>query len=353
MSGRPAGDPVQNLTQGGAKKSPGVARSGGRVERLIAAIRVLELERKIRKSELLALAGVGSQSSFKRLKEELKHAGLPLTYSAADGYYHVPPEASFARYGIDSRTRGRLAQVRAAVAGIGGVAQEALEDVLAVLEARVALDDPEGLAVVTSRQPHPRAGPEFFANLDRALSAVREHHWISFSYERSAGGERTPRTIAPYAVHAHDGRYYLWGTNEGDASAFPAPRLYALDRMQDVKIEADTFEVDPTLDLGDALRYSFGTIVAPGRPHDVVVRVDAEAAAFVACRKWPAERALVAEIDGSLTITFAVTQDDELIAWVLSFGGTATILAPPAARAELRRRAAAIWRVANRRLAGD
>jgi predicted DNA-binding transcriptional regulator YafY len=347
VSGRSKGDPGQNLTQGDE------ARSRGRVERLIAAIRVLELERKIRKRDLLAIAGVNSQSSFKRLKEELKAAGLPLTYKISDGYYHVPPEASFARYGIDARTRGQLAQVRATIAGIGGVAEEALEDVLTVLEARVALDDPEGTAVVTSRQPRPRRGAETFATLDRALTAVREHRWLSFVYERSAGGEPSRRTIAPYAVHTHDGRYYVWGTIEGDDATFPAPRLFALDRMTDVTIEDDTFDVDTSIDLGDALRYSFGTMLANGPPHEVVVRIEKQAAAFVACRSWPAERALVERPDGGLDITFSVTADDELIAWVLSFGGSATIVSPPAAREELRRRAAAIWRNANRTLATD
>ncbi len=332
-SGRSPGDPVQNPT---LVRGP---RSLGRVERLSAAIRVLELERKIRKSDLLELAGVGSQSSFKRIKAELERAGLPITYNRADGYYHVPPEASFARYGIDTRTRAQLAQVRASVAGIGGVAQEALEDVLEVLEARIALDDPGDVPVVTSRYPQPSGGAEFYASLDRALSAVREHRWLSFDYERTAGGERSARTIAPYAVHAHDGRYYVWGTLEGDTAPFPAPRLFALDRASNVAIEDDTFEVDTSLDLSDALRHSFGTMVSADPPQDIVVRIAPEAAAFVACRRWPAERAVAGERDGGLRLTFEVSKPDELIAWVLSFGGAATIVSPPGARAELRRRA--------------
>jgi predicted DNA-binding transcriptional regulator YafY len=332
-SARSPGDPGQNPARGAG------AKNQGRVERLRAAIRVLELERKIRKADLLELAGVGSQSSFKRLKSELASAGLPLTYNRDDGHYHVPPEASFARYGIDTRTRARLAQVRATVAGIGGIAQEALEEVLAVLEARVAFDDPEAVPVVTSRHPQPRGGTGFYAALDRALSAVREHRWLSFVYARTAGGEPTPRTIAPYAVHEHDGRYYVWGTLEGDASPFPAPRMFALDRMREVALEPDTFVPDTSLDLGDALRNSFGAMVSPDPPHEVVVRIAPEAAAFVACRIWPAERVSAEEDDGGLRMTFEVTSDDELIAWVLSFGGAATIVSPPRAGAELRRRA--------------
>lgn len=317
----------------------------GRIERLISVVRRLERDRKIRKSDLFELLGVGSQSSFKRTKAILKRIGLPLTYDARDGCYHVPPDASVVRFGIDSRTRAQLAQVRAAVHALGGVASDALDDVLEVLEARVALDDPESVPVVSSRHPQPRGGEEFYTALDRAMTACREHRWLSFVYEPTAGGSRTARTVAPYAVHAHDGRYYVWGTLEGDPAETPAPRLFALDRMSDVALEADTFPVDDSLDLGEYLRHSFGTMVSPDEPREVVVRIAPQSVAFVACRRWPAERSSEVERDGSLRMTFSVSKLDELVAWVLSFGGTATIVSPPSAREELHRRAALIARV--------
>jgi predicted DNA-binding transcriptional regulator YafY len=136
---------------------PGKDRGAGRVERIIEVLRVLERERKITKSRLYELLGVTSQSSFKRVKAELARAGLPLTYARGDGHFHLPDSASVARYGIDTRTRAQLAQVRAAVTALGGVAHEALEDVVTVLEARIALDDPQAAASRAMRQngtPH-------------------------------------------------------------------------------------------------------------------------------------------------------------------------------------------------------
>jgi hypothetical protein len=41
--------------------------------------------------------------------------------------------------------------------------------------------------------------------------------------------------------------------------------------MSDVAIEEDTLTVDPSLDLDDALRYSFGTMVSTDPPQDVLV----------------------------------------------------------------------------------
>jgi len=295
-------------------------------------LRVLEGERKITKIRLFELLGVTSQSSFKRVKAELTRAGLPLTYNRNDGHFHLPESASVARYGMDARTRAQLTQVRTAVAALGGPAYDALEDVLAVLEARIALDDPQAAAVVTSRHPQPRADAAFWSAIDRALTAVREHRWLSFTYARTGGGERDERTIQPYAVHAHDGRYYMWGIVEGEL----VPKLFAMDRMDNVTIENDTFTPDPGLSLDDALRFSFGTMVGDGPVHEVIVRVAPEAAAFVRCRRWPSEVRLEEHDDGSVALTFAVTRLEEIVAWVLSFGGAATIESPGPARDALR-----------------
>jgi predicted DNA-binding transcriptional regulator YafY len=325
-SARSSADPGQNLTH------PPPPAQGGTAERLIAVIQTLELDRKIAKKRIYDLVGVRSESSFKRIKAQLAHAGLPITYSPADKHFHVPPGASIARYGIDPRTRAQLAQVRAAVSALGGPIADALDDVLEVFDARIAIGDSEGDAVVSSRHPQPRGGKPFYEALDRTLSALREHRFLSFAYSRTNGTQTDWRTVAPYAVHAHNGRYYLWGITEGEAE----PKLYVLDRMSDVAIEDDGFEPDPGLNIDDALQYSFGTMIGDARPQRVVVRIEPAAAAFARCRRWPAEVEASDEPNGSVRLTFELTRFEEIVAWVLSFGGAATIVSPPQARAELR-----------------
>jgi predicted DNA-binding transcriptional regulator YafY len=48
-----------------------------------------------------------------------------------------------------------------------------------------------------------------------------------------------------------------------------------------------------------------------------------------------------------LRLTFELSRPDEIVAWVLSFGGGATIESPPSAREELRRRARLILDVSD------
>jgi predicted DNA-binding transcriptional regulator YafY len=159
------------------------------------------------------------------------------------------------------------------------------------------------------------------------LTAVREHRWLSFTYARTAGSVRDDRAMQPYAVHAHEGQYYVWGVLEGEH----LPKLFALDRMEDVVIETDTFAPDPGLDLNDALRYSFSMMIDDGPVQHVIVRIAAEAAAFVRCRRWPSEVRIDERDDASVALTFGVSRFEEVVAWVLSFGGAATIESPEVA----------------------
>ncbi len=322
-SARPKTGPGQNLNHPARR---------GKVARFVALIRVLERDRKISKPDLFKIAAVGSESSFKRIKAELACAGLPINYDSGDKLFHVPQGASIARYGIDPRTRAQLAQVRAAVSALGGPIAEALDDVLSVLEARVEIGDVEGNAVVSSRHPQPAGGKAFYEIVDRALSAVGEHRWLTFTYRRTGGAAGDRRTVAPYAVHTHQGRFYLWGLTEGETD----PKLYALDGMSDAAIEDDAFEPDPGLTIDDALRYSFGTMIGDGKPQRVVVRVEPAVAAYVRCRRWPAQVEAADEEDGGVRLTFELTRFEEIVAWVLSFGGAATIVSPAEARAALR-----------------
>jgi predicted DNA-binding transcriptional regulator YafY len=314
---------------------------GGKIERVIAVIQILEHDRKITRAQIYEILGVKSESSFKRIKKELARAGLPVKYDRDDKHFHIPAGASIARYGIDPRTRAQVAQVRAAVTALGGPIAAALDDMLEVFDARIAIGDWEGEAVVSSRYPQPRGGKAFYETLDRSLSALREHRWLSFAYRRAEGTQVDRRTVAPGAVHTHNGRFYLWGRTEGESE----PKLYALDAMRDVAIEDDTFEPDPGLSIDDALRYSFGTMIGAGSPQRVVVRIDAAAAPFVRCRQWPAEVATSDEPDGAVLLTFELTRFEEIVGWVLSFRGAATIVSPPQARGELH---AAARRIAER-----
>ncbi|HKW45711.1 MAG TPA: WYL domain-containing protein, partial [Candidatus Eremiobacteraceae bacterium] len=275
--------------------------------------------------------------TFKRVKAELREAGYPLTYSSKDKLYHTAARAALSRPKLDPRSRAQLALVRTAVAGLGAPYVAALGEVLDILDARIAIEDPDAMATLSSRRPQPRADRAFYERLDNVDTAIRESRLIQFDYTHTAGGATDQRWAKPLAMHDHDGRIYCWAIVEGE----DRPKLFALDRMGAVEL-LESFDPDPQWKLDDDLRYSFGIMMGREAPQKVVIDIDAKAAANVRARRWPAEIDSELLADGTLRMTFEVTLVDELIAWVLGFGGLATVIRPPHVAAEVRSRAAAM-----------
>ncbi len=306
----------------------------GRTARFIKLLKEIDEKRAVSKERVHELLMTSSEATFKRVKAELRDAGYPLKYNTKDKLYHTPARAALARPRLDPRGRAQLALVRTAIAGLGAPYVEALGDVLDILDARIAIEDPDATATLSSRRPQPRADSAFYERLDKVDTAIREHRLVQFDYTHTAGGATDARWAKPLAMHDHDGRIYCWAIVEGEER----PKLFALDRMGAVEL-LETFTPDPQWRMDDYLRHSFGIMIGGDVPRTVVIDIDAKAAANVRSRRWPAETECVTLSDGSLRMTFTVSMSDELIAWVLGFGGLARVVSPRDVAEEARARA--------------
>ena len=309
----------------------------GRTARFIRLLKEIDEKRAVSKARLHEILTTSSEATFKRVKSELREAGYPLTYNSKDKMYHTTARAALSRPKLDPRSRAQLALVRTAIAGLGAPYVAALGEVLDILDARIAIEDPEAAATLSSRRPQPRADRAFYERLDNVDTAIRESRLIQFDYTHTAGGTTEARWAKPLAMHDHDGRIYCWAIVEGEER----PKLFALDRMGDVEL-LEPFDPDSQWKLDDDLRYSFGIMIGRGAPQKVVIDIDAKAAANVRSRRWPAETSCETLPDGTLRITFEVSMTEELISWVLGFGGLATVVEPASVADEVRGRAAAI-----------
>jgi predicted DNA-binding transcriptional regulator YafY len=309
----------------------------GRTARFVKLLKEIDEKRCVSKARLHQILNTSSEATFKRVKAELRDAGYPLTYNSKDKLYHTSARAALSRPKLDPRGRAQLALVRTAIAGLGAPYVAALGDVLDILDARIAIEDPDATATLSSRRPQPRADRAFYERLDNVDTAIRENRLIQFDYTHTAGGATDARWAKPLAMHDHDGRIYCWAIVEGE----DRPKLFALDRMSDVQL-LETFEPDPQWKLDDDLRYSFGIMIGRDAPKKIVIDIDAKAAANVRARRWPSETDQETLPDGTLRMTFEVSIPEELIAWVLGFGGLAKVVEPRSVADEVRTRAALV-----------
>jgi predicted DNA-binding transcriptional regulator YafY len=161
---------------------------------------------------------------------------------------------------------GLVAGRRAGLTTTGSASETAAAKIRRVLPGRLAgrLEAVLGSVAFTAPPGEP-AAPEA-AVLLAIADAVRHHRPVQVRYT-AAAGLRGERTLHPYGLVAHSGRWYVTGVDPG----IPGDRTFRLDRITDVRIMPGSFE--PPAGLDPAHRVLSGFATAPYR-HHVVLRIE-------------------------------------------------------------------------------
>ncbi|MFF9348157.1 helix-turn-helix transcriptional regulator [Streptomyces sp. NPDC014734] len=168
--------------------------------------------------------------------------------------------------------------------------------------------------------------------------AVRHHRPVSIRYT-DRGGRRSERTVHPYGIVAHSGRWYVTGTDP----RIGEDRTFRLDRIADARTLPGSFEAP--VGPGPAQRVLSGFATAEYR-HQVTLRIQGTAEqirarlpAGVACvdepavpagadlkdERWSRVELRVERLDwlppvlASLDLPFAIERPDELRVLVSAF----------------------------------
>jgi predicted DNA-binding transcriptional regulator YafY len=189
-------------------------------------------------------------------------------YRLAAGY-RLPPlmltddEALAVLLGL---VAGRRAGLMTATGAAGETAAAKIRRVLPARLARKLEAVLESLAF-TAPAAEP-AVPETGVLLSIA-DAVRHHRPVSIRYT-AADGRRSERTLHPYGLVAHSGRWYVTGADPGIGE----DRTFRLDRVTDARTLPGSFE--PPAGLDPAQRVLSGFAAAPYR-HHVILRIQGTA----------------------------------------------------------------------------
>ncbi|HKJ03492.1 MAG TPA: WYL domain-containing protein [Longimicrobiales bacterium] len=211
--------------------------------------------------------------------------------------------------GSPGEREARLALARRLERELTAVPAEELEEVTG----RIALEAPEG---------------EDEAHLARLDRAARERRRCRLSYLKPAASEAEERTLCPYLLASAEGRWYAVGRSEPPGEV----RVFRLDRILEVSLLEDTFEVPPDFEPSDYI--SGGRVYRGGEEIEALVRYSPEIARWVR-ERWDGERAETWP-DGSLLVRHRVADEGWLVRHVLQYGPEAEVLAPEELRAAVR-----------------
>lgn len=212
-----------------------------------------------------------------------------------------------------------------------GEARDRLLDLAASLDRRLSTVPAEDVAPHWSAADSDGSGDGVRAVL---RDAVRDHRACAFTYMKATGTEVTDRRVHPYLLAVRAGTWYVIGY----CTTRQETRSFRLDRIIDLTVTSDTFEVSPDFDAASHLHD--GRVYTPDDPVSVVVQYSAAVAG------WLREQGEVIEQgDGSVLVSYNVSDPEWIVRLVLRYGTEAELLEPAAVREQVRE---ALARVASR-----
>ena len=157
--------------------------------------------------------------------------------------------------------------------------------------------------------------------LGRLLDAILNQQRVSMRYHSFSSRREKTYEVDPYRLVYAQGGLYLFAY----VSEYDQIRTFALDRIQNLSILTETFDI--IAELGEApFPHSMG--IHDGTPHRVEIEFTPEAAPYVQERVWHPSQSVEIRPEGSIVLSFNICIDNALRGWVLSFGPSARVRKP-------------------------
>lgn len=161
--------------------------------------------------------------------------------------------------------------------------------------------------------------------LDDLFQSVADLRPLSCRYRSTRDGSDERIVIHPYAMVLYKEAIYAVGLHVGKQEV----RTFLLDRMSDTDIATnDRFALPDDFKIDDYFQGQFGMFRGT-KQIKVVIDFSPRVADLVRSRKVHATQKINALPDGGVRLTMTVGDTTEITSWVLGWGETAKVIAPP------------------------
>ena len=172
--------------------------------------------------------------------------------------------------------------------------------------------------------------------IEKVSEAVVQKKLIEIAYYTMSRKSQTRRKIAPYKIWFFDGTFYLIA----NCGLREDIRIFALDRIKELEITDELFEMPEDFNIDDFMKSSFG--VFHGELVNVKVWFAADIAEYISEKIWHETQKIAPQKDGSLIFEAEVAGTQEIKYWVLRWGAKARVLEPESLRNDIRLQAEAM-----------
>jgi proteasome accessory factor B len=271
---------------------------------------------------------VSRATAYRRLRELGETDPLEAKEENRRTYYRLPPPREHAfSLNVTTAEMVALAFVRNALAFLAGTGiKEDLDALLARFSHALKESDYAYWKNLDRKLYDVNEGVYDYSDkmdvVNDVVTAILREERLTLRTKDGRDLKTDPYTLVLYKK----GLYLLAYSHEHDDV-----RRFGLDKIVDTTRGAgDKFEYPAGFDPKGTMGTPFGII--KGAREEVVLRFDASVAHYVKRRLWHPTQAFRAIEGGAVEMTLAPEGTSEMVSWVLSFGGTAEVIAPAGLR---------------------
>jgi predicted DNA-binding transcriptional regulator YafY len=222
--------------------------------------------------------------------------------------------------------------------------KEDLDDVFAKLEATLRRKDAAAVRNLARKVFDVNEARHLYEgrieDVNDIITALLREERLRVTHE-GVGGGRATFVIEPYTLLVYKKGLYLAARSERHGGEL---RTFALDGFRAVTwLRGEKFEVPAGYAPEQLTEGAFG-LIRGKEAVKVRIRFDDKVARYVQRRMWHPTQRFRKLPGGGVEMTMEVRGTVEIVSWVLGFGGTAEVLAPPALRAAVAAELAAATR---------
>jgi len=247
----------------------------------------------------------------------LRTAGFPIIFNDDRESYTFEEGYSLSKAAFSGEEMLALGLARSMASKFGprtGKVLESIERKMSVCSTSL----PKHIVFSDDRMP-----PLVEENFQKLNLAILDYKQVEMTYASAyRDGDRTQRTIDPHYLLFREGLWYC----RAYCRLKKEPRLFALDRMEDVNLLDKNFlpkaEITP-----DELKEAFGVMVGGGDPVKVVIRFDKCCKPYLKRYHFPGQKE-TALPDGRTELTFKTTGIIGVKLWLYRFIPNVEVIAP-------------------------
>ena len=165
------------------------------------------------------------------------------------------------------------------------------------------------------------------------IKAMKRKKALLMGYKKFGDDTERLYTIEPYCLKVFRQRWYLLGNRQSDTKGL---RFYALDRVTDLRIADQTFDVPDDFCVADFMKYSFGVFIGNGqKPERVVLRTYGKMTSLLRTLPKHHSQKEIAVTDTYSDFEFFVVPTFDFVQEILKEGGDVEVREPSSLRNEM------------------